>query len=214
MDFRFLIAHVLLFSEFLFIYLGLPRCCCGKEPVCQCRRYRFSFWVGKIPWRRKWQLTPVFLPGECRGQEPGGPQSAEESDMTERNTVETCLLGCAGSSSLRASFLWLWRAGAARCDGSSCGAQALEHAGFSSCVVGSAVAPGGLQSTVPTGNGLSHSAACGALPDQGLDECPLPWQVDSYPLYHQGSLLSLVNSLWGTCNLFPKPIQVALLDKV
>ena len=90
----------------------------------------------------------------------------------------------------------------------------LEHAGFSSCVVGSAVAPGGLQSTVPTGNGLSHSAACGALPDQGLDECPLPWQVDSYPLYHQGSLLSLVNSLWGTCNLFPKPIQVALLDKV
>ena len=25
-------------------------------------------WVGKIPWRRKWQLTPVFLPGESHGQ--------------------------------------------------------------------------------------------------------------------------------------------------
>ena len=162
------------------------------------------------------------MPGECHGQEPGGPQSAEESDTTEHNTVETCFLGCAGSSSLRASSLWPWRAGtaldygarAARRDGSSCGAQALEHAGFSSCVVGSAVAPGGLQSTIPTVHGLSHSAACGALPDQGLDACPLPWQVDSYPLYHQGSLLPLVISLWGTCNLFPKPIQVALLDKV
>ena len=29
--------------------------------------------VGKIPWRRKWQPTPVFLPGKCHGQEePGG----------------------------------------------------------------------------------------------------------------------------------------------
>ena len=25
-------------------------------------------WVGKIPWRRKWQPTPVFLPGESYGQ--------------------------------------------------------------------------------------------------------------------------------------------------
>ena len=25
-------------------------------------------WVGKIPWRRKWLLTPVFLPGEFHGQ--------------------------------------------------------------------------------------------------------------------------------------------------
>ena len=27
---------------------------------------------GKIPWRRKWQHTPVFLPGEFHGEEPGG----------------------------------------------------------------------------------------------------------------------------------------------
>ena len=33
-----------------------------------CRRYRFDPWVGKIPWRRKWQPTPVFLPGEFHGQ--------------------------------------------------------------------------------------------------------------------------------------------------
>ena len=37
----------------------------SKEPSCQCRRhkrYRFDPWVGKIPWRRAWQPTPVFLP--------------------------------------------------------------------------------------------------------------------------------------------------------
>ena len=34
----------------------------------QCRRSRFDPWVGKIPWRRKWQPTPVFLPGEAHGQ--------------------------------------------------------------------------------------------------------------------------------------------------
>ena len=40
----------------------------GKEPACQCRRQGFSPWVGKIPWRRKWQPTPGFLPGEPHGQ--------------------------------------------------------------------------------------------------------------------------------------------------
>ena len=28
----------------------------------------FDPWVGKIPWRRKWQPAPVILPGECHGQ--------------------------------------------------------------------------------------------------------------------------------------------------
>ena len=48
----------------------------GKESTCQCKRHRFDPWVGKIPWRRKWQPTPVFLPGKSIGkEEPGGPQS-------------------------------------------------------------------------------------------------------------------------------------------
>ena len=34
----------------------------------QCRRHRFDSWVGKIPWRRKWQPTPGFLPGESQGR--------------------------------------------------------------------------------------------------------------------------------------------------
>ena len=36
----------------------------------------FDPWVGKIPWRKKWQRSPVFLPGKSHGhKEPGGPQS-------------------------------------------------------------------------------------------------------------------------------------------
>ena len=38
-----------------------------KESVCQCmrhKRHRFDPWVGKMPWRRNWQPTPVFLPGK------------------------------------------------------------------------------------------------------------------------------------------------------
>ena len=33
-----------------------------------CRRPRFNHWLGKIPWRREWLPTPVFLPGEFLGQ--------------------------------------------------------------------------------------------------------------------------------------------------
>ena len=43
----------------------------GKEPTCQRwrhKRHRFDRWVGKIRWRRTWQPTPVFLPGESHGQ--------------------------------------------------------------------------------------------------------------------------------------------------
>jgi len=39
----------------------------GKESACQCRRHRFNSWAGKIPWRRKWQPTPVFLSGRFHG---------------------------------------------------------------------------------------------------------------------------------------------------
>ena len=42
---------------------GLPWWLSGKESTCQCRRREFNPWVGKIPWRRKWQPTPVFWPG-------------------------------------------------------------------------------------------------------------------------------------------------------
>ena len=50
---------------------GFPGGTSGKEPACQSRRHKrhgFYPWVGKNPWRRAWQPTPVFLPGESHGQ--------------------------------------------------------------------------------------------------------------------------------------------------
>ena len=46
------------------------------QPANTGRRPGFAPWVRKIPWRRQWQPTPVFMPGESHGQdEPGGVQS-------------------------------------------------------------------------------------------------------------------------------------------
>ena len=46
-----------------------------KIRIClQCRKPRFDPWVGKIPWRREWQPTPVSLPGKSHGQRSLGSQ--------------------------------------------------------------------------------------------------------------------------------------------
>ena len=69
--------------------MDFPGGASGKEPSCQCRRQkrcRFNSWVGKIPQRRAWQPTPVFLPGESQGQRSlagYSPRGLKESDMTE-----------------------------------------------------------------------------------------------------------------------------------
>ena len=61
----------------------------GKESACQRRRYkrhRLDPWTGKIPWRRAWQPSPVFLPGKSHGQRSltgYSPQGCKESDTTE-----------------------------------------------------------------------------------------------------------------------------------
>ena len=49
--------------------LDFPSGSDGKESIClQCRKPGFDSWVGNIPWRREWQPTLVFLPGELHGQ--------------------------------------------------------------------------------------------------------------------------------------------------
>ena len=40
----------------------------GKGSACQCRRRGFNPWAWKIPWRRKWLPTPVFLPRQSHGR--------------------------------------------------------------------------------------------------------------------------------------------------
>ena len=50
-----------------------------KNPPAK-RRRKFNPWVGKIPWRRKWQPTPVFLPGKSHGQRSlGNPTDKREA---------------------------------------------------------------------------------------------------------------------------------------
>ena len=71
----------------------------GKELACQCRRHKrqgFDPWVGKIPWRREWQPTPVFLPGESHGQRRlagYGPWGRKQLDMTEVTLMGTLMHG-------------------------------------------------------------------------------------------------------------------------
>ena len=79
---------------------GLPWGFSGKECACQCRRPGFDPWVRKIPWRRKWQPTPVFLPGKPHGQRSLAsyrPWGHKESDMTEwlnNNRIQTGVWFC------------------------------------------------------------------------------------------------------------------------
>ena len=64
---------------------GFPGGTGGKKPSWQWRRPRFNPWVRKIPWRRAWQPTPVFLPGESHGQRSlvgYSPWDRRESDTT------------------------------------------------------------------------------------------------------------------------------------
>ena len=56
-----------------------------KKYTCQCRRWGFEPWVRKIPWRRKWQPNPVFLPAKSHGQRSLTGYSSlvlKELDMT------------------------------------------------------------------------------------------------------------------------------------
>ena len=58
----------------------------GKESACQCKRWRFDPLARKIPCSRKWQPTPVFLPGKFHGQksvEGYSPEGHRELDTTE-----------------------------------------------------------------------------------------------------------------------------------
>ena len=71
------------------VFLGLPRWVSNKESSCQCRRCGrrgFNAWVRKIPWRRKWQPTPVFVLGKSHGQRSlagYSPWGCQASDAPE-----------------------------------------------------------------------------------------------------------------------------------
>ena len=63
---------------------GLPWWLSGKESACKCRRLGFKPRFRKIPWRRKLQPTPVFLPRKSqRKEKPGGLQSMGLQSWTQ-----------------------------------------------------------------------------------------------------------------------------------
>ena len=77
---------------------GPPRRCSGRASACHCRRLkrcRLNPWVGKICWRRKWQLAPVFLPRESHGQRslvcPCGCRELGTAEWLSAARESTCL---------------------------------------------------------------------------------------------------------------------------
>ena len=86
-------VHSALLKLFWLIFIryreGFPCGASGKEPTCQCRRYKrhgFNPSAGKIPQTRKWQPTPIFLLGKFHGQRSlagYSPWGHKELDMTE-----------------------------------------------------------------------------------------------------------------------------------
>ena len=71
---------------------GFPDGANGKESTCRCRRFGFDPCVGTMPWRRKWQPTPVFLPGESHGQRSlagCSPWGHKETQLTAQMCAHT-----------------------------------------------------------------------------------------------------------------------------
>ena len=71
----------------------------STEPACQGRRCRFDPWMRKIPGRRKWLPTPVFLPGEFHGQRslvgcnPWGPKESDTTKQLNTPSLPICSEG-------------------------------------------------------------------------------------------------------------------------
>ena len=67
----------------------------GKEPTSQCRsckRCAFVSWFGKIPWRRAWQPTPVFLPEESHGQRSLVGYSPRSQTQLKQLSMHACIM--------------------------------------------------------------------------------------------------------------------------
>ena len=86
--------------------MGLPSWLSGKESSCQgriLRKHKFNSWVGKIPWRRKWQPIPVFLPGKFHGQRrlegwsSWGLKELDTAELLSRHGNEPTKATCIGS---------------------------------------------------------------------------------------------------------------------
>ena len=103
-------------SLFTCSHWGFPGGTSDKEPACQHRTRkgcRLDPWVRKIPWRRKWQPTPAFLPGESHGQRSlGATVHGVSRSRTRLKRLST--------QSLRNGHTWAARPHWGVCDIPSC----------------------------------------------------------------------------------------------
>ena len=70
--------------------MGFPSGSDGKESAYRCKKTQVRSLGWEDPWRREWQLTPVFLPGEFHGQRSlacYSPWGCKELDMIEQLTL-------------------------------------------------------------------------------------------------------------------------------
>ena len=94
---------------------GLPWWLSNKESACQCRRPGFDSWGRRIPWRRKWQPTPVFLPGKFHGQ--GSLAGYSPGGCKELDTIEQ----------LNNKYNWFPRAARKKCQKLGAGVGGVNH---------------------------------------------------------------------------------------
>ena len=87
-------------AAWCYVRQGFPGGTSGKEPAHQHSRHKrngFHPWIGKTPWRRAWQPTPVFLPGESCGQrilsryDPKGRKESDTTEATEQHSTMSSL---------------------------------------------------------------------------------------------------------------------------
>ena len=123
---------------------GLPPWLSGKGPTCQCRRCGFDPWLRKIPWRRKWQPTPVILPGKSHGQRSRtgySPWGHIESDTAERlTTITNSLLGRSAGEGMDYPLQYSWASLLAQLVKNPANAGDARDAGL---IPGSGRSPGG-----------------------------------------------------------------------
>ena len=81
-------------QKIVFGLYGFPGSTSVREVNCECRRRRFDPWVGKIPWRRKWQPTLEFLPGKSHrwkdlaGYNHGAAKSWTQLSCWTQNSIQ------------------------------------------------------------------------------------------------------------------------------
>ena len=161
-----------------------PNGASGKEHDFQCRRHmriQLDPWKGKIPWRRTWQPTPIFLPGgsheqrSLAGYSPWGHKEWDMAQVTSHTCQGSAVLATSGTLIQPSSSLFPFSLVFPRKLSDflptdfffliiyfGCAESLLLCAGFSSCHVGQ----------------FSHNVGS-KLPNRESNPCPLHWKVAS-----------------------------------